>query len=116
MPEVQAGLEALTDGTTAREPVRSRFGWHILRLHRRIAGRTLEFDMVRTRIADMLEARSWSVEAARYVAEVAARNRVEGVTDWNAVWLIPFVGYAVGLVVFVAFFREPPERNGERPV
>ena len=80
VPEVQAGLEALTDGTTAREPVRSRFGWHILRLHRRIAGRTLEFDMVRSRIADMLEARSWSVEAARYVAEVAARNQIEGVT------------------------------------
>ncbi|GAA4720797.1 peptidylprolyl isomerase [Sphingomonas lutea] len=80
VPEVQAGLEALTEGTTAREPVRSRFGWHILRLHRRIAGRTLEFDMVRARIADMLEARSWSVEAARYVAEVAARSHVEGVT------------------------------------
>jgi peptidyl-prolyl cis-trans isomerase C len=80
VPEVQAGLEALTDGTSACEPLRSRFGWHILRLHRRIAGRTLEFDMVRARIADMLEARSWSVEAARYVAEVAARSHVEGVT------------------------------------
>jgi peptidyl-prolyl cis-trans isomerase C len=79
VPEVQPGLEALTDGMTAREPVRSRFGWHILRLHRRIAGRSLEFDMVRTRIADMLEARSWSVEAARYVATLAARNDVEGV-------------------------------------
>ena len=79
VPEVQAGLEGLTEGMTAREPVRSRFGWHILRLHRRIAGRTLEFDMVRARIADMLEARSWSVEAARYVAELAARNDIEGV-------------------------------------
>ena len=77
--EVQAGLEALADGRTAREPVRSRFGWHILRLHRRIAGRTLSFDMVRDRIADMLEARSWSIEAARYVADLAARNNVEGV-------------------------------------
>ena len=79
VPEVQAGLEALTEGMTAREPVRSRFGWHILRLHRRIAGRTLEFDMVRARIADMLEARSWSIEAARYVAELAARNDIDGV-------------------------------------
>jgi peptidyl-prolyl cis-trans isomerase C len=77
--EVQAGIEALSDGTTAREPTRSQFGWHILRLHRRIPGRTLPFDAVRDRIADMLEARSWSVEAARYVAGLAARNRVEGV-------------------------------------
>jgi peptidyl-prolyl cis-trans isomerase C len=77
--EVQAGLEALASGTTGREPIRSRFGWHILRLHRRIPGQTMPFDMARDRIADMLEARSWSVEAARYVAGLAARNRIEGV-------------------------------------
>jgi peptidyl-prolyl cis-trans isomerase C len=77
--EVQAGLEALVDGTTARVPVRSRFGWHILRLHRRIEGRTIPFDVVRDKIADMLEARSWSVEATRYVASLAARSHVEGV-------------------------------------
>jgi peptidyl-prolyl cis-trans isomerase C len=79
VPEVQAGLEALVEGTTAREPVRSRFGWHVLRLHRRIGGREMEFDMVRERIADMLEARSWSVEAARYVAGLAKRNHIEGI-------------------------------------
>ena len=76
---VQAGLEALREGQTGREPVRSRFGWHVLRLHRRIEGRTLPFEAVRNRIADMLEARSWSVEAGRYIASLAARSRVEGV-------------------------------------
>lgn len=79
VPEVQAGLEMLAEGKTAREPIRSRFGWHILRLHRRIEGRTIPFDVVRDKIADMLEARSWSVEAARYVASLAAHNQVEGV-------------------------------------
>jgi len=79
VPEVQAALESLAGGTTAREPVRSRFGCHILRLHRRVEGRTMPFDMVRERIGDMLEARSWSIEAARYVARLAARNEVEGV-------------------------------------
>ena len=77
--EVQAGIEALDDGTTASEPVRSRFGWHILRLHRRISGDTLPFEMARARIADMLEARSWSIEAARYVVRLAAQGQVEGV-------------------------------------
>lgn len=79
VPEVQAGFEMLADGTTADTPVRSRFGWHILRLHRRLPGRALSFDMARERIADMLEARSWSVEAARYVAQLAGRNQVEGI-------------------------------------
>ena len=77
--EVQAGLESLAEGTISREPVRSRFGWHILRLHRRIAGRTVSFEMARERIADMLEARSWSVEATRYVSRLAERGDVEGV-------------------------------------
>jgi peptidyl-prolyl cis-trans isomerase C len=76
---VQAGLEALGEGTTGRVPVRSRFGWHVLRLQRRIAGRTLPFEVVRDRIANMLEARSWSIGAARYVARLAAEARVEGV-------------------------------------
>jgi peptidyl-prolyl cis-trans isomerase C len=76
---VQEGLERLADGTTAREPVRSRFGWHVLRLHRRIEGQTLPFEAVSERIADMLEARSWSIEAARYVAVLATQNDVEGV-------------------------------------
>ena len=79
VPEIQVALERLADGTTAGEPVRSRFGWHILRLHRQMAGRTLPFGMVRDRIADMLEARSWTLEAARYVGRLAAENEVEGV-------------------------------------
>ena len=79
VPPVQAGLEALGDGETGREPVRSRFGWHVLRLQRRIDGQTLPFEHARDRIADMLEARSWSLEAARYVAELAKGGRVEGV-------------------------------------
>ena len=77
--EVQAGLEALADGTTGREPIRSRFGWHVLRLHRRLPGKTMAFEHVRERIADMLEARSWSIEAARYVAALSAANDVEGI-------------------------------------
>lgn len=79
VPEIQVALERLADGTTAGEPVRSRFGWHILRLHRQMPGRTLPFEMVRDRIADMLEARSWTLEAARYVGHLAAENEVEGV-------------------------------------
>lgn len=76
---VQAGIEALAEGTTGREPVRSRFGWHVLRLQRRIPGRVLPFELVQPRIADMLEARSWSVAAGRYVAALAASGSVLGV-------------------------------------
>ncbi|MGZ8348171.1 MAG: peptidylprolyl isomerase [Allosphingosinicella sp.] len=79
VPSVQAAIEQLADGRTGREPVRSRFGWHVLRLQRRIEGRTLPFEMVEDRIRDMLEARSWTVAATCYVAALAGRGEVEGV-------------------------------------
>jgi peptidyl-prolyl cis-trans isomerase C len=79
MPAVQAAIEALDEGTTARLPVRSRHGWHIVRLQRRIPGQTLPFEAVRERIADMLEARSWTVQSVRYVAGLADRGEVVGI-------------------------------------
>ena len=76
---IQCGLEALGDGDTGREPVRSRFGWHVLRLQRRIPGRTIPFEIARDKIMDTLEARSWSLQSVRYVAGLASRSSVEGV-------------------------------------
>ena len=39
----------------------------------------LGFGRVGRIVADMLEARSWSIEAARYVARLAERNEIEGI-------------------------------------
>jgi peptidyl-prolyl cis-trans isomerase C len=76
---VQDALEALAPGATARQPVRSRFGWHVVRLERRIEGRALPYEVVAPRIRDMLEARAWSIGAAQYVAELAAGAQISGV-------------------------------------
>ncbi|GAA5523673.1 chaperone SurA [Microbulbifer aestuariivivens] len=76
---VQQALEALTEGSTAREPVRSRYGWHVVRLHRRIEGKTLPFDLVREKILDMLEARAWVTSASQYIAELSRTAQIEGV-------------------------------------
>jgi peptidyl-prolyl cis-trans isomerase C len=81
---IQRGLEALADGETGRDPVRSRFGWHVLRLQRRIPGRTIPFELAREKIEDALEARSWSVQSARYVAELASRGSIEGIVICEA--------------------------------
>lgn len=78
-PPVQSALEDTAPGTNRTQPVRSRFGWHLLRLERRIEGRDLPFEVVEDRIRDMLEARAWAVAAGTYVAELAARAQIEGV-------------------------------------
>ncbi|MDO9589294.1 MAG: peptidylprolyl isomerase [Brevundimonas sp.] len=77
--EVEAGLDRLQDGETASEPVRSRFGWHVLRLERRIEGRQLPFEHVEPRIALHLESRAWTAAATRYVSGLAAEARERGV-------------------------------------
>lgn len=40
-------------------------------------------------------------------------NRTGDATDWNAVWLVPLIGYVVAFAVFVALFREPPEKESK---
>ena len=79
VPVVQEAIESLNEGMTAREPVRSRFGWHVLRLQRKISGQTLPFDIVQPKIADMLDARAWTVACARYAAGLARNAKIEGV-------------------------------------
>jgi len=79
VPEVQEAIEALAPGETGRRPVRSRFGWHVLRLTRRLEGRPLPYEAVRDKITDMMAARAWSQAAARFVAGLSAAADIEGV-------------------------------------
>ncbi len=79
LPAMQEALEATEEGTVRREPVRSRYGWHAVRLHRRIPGRELPFEVVCDKIADMLAARAWQLAAMRYVTALAGEAEVEGV-------------------------------------
>ncbi len=76
---VEAGLAQLQPGEISAEPVRSRFGWHVLALDRRIEGRDLPFEHVRERIALHLESRAWTAAAARYVAGLASDARERGI-------------------------------------
>lgn len=77
--EVERALAGLEPGEILAAPVRSRFGWHILKLERRIEGKVLPFDYVQERIRLHLESRAWTAAATRYVSELAKRARARGV-------------------------------------
>ncbi|WEX11998.1 peptidylprolyl isomerase [Chelativorans sp. AA-79] len=79
LPDVENAIMALEEGRTRSEPVRSRYGWHVIRLARKIEGHVLPFELVKDKIAEMLEARSWSIAAARYIAGLAERAEVDGI-------------------------------------
>lgn len=77
--EVEDVLFGLAPGQVAAEPVRSRFGWHILKLERRIEGRDLPFDIAAEQIRLHLESRAWTVAASRYVAALAEAASRKGI-------------------------------------
>ena len=77
--EVETVLDGLAPGEIAAEPVRSRFGWHIVRLDRRVDERRLSFEAVVEKIRLHLDSRAWVAAATRYAAELAARARADGV-------------------------------------
>jgi peptidyl-prolyl cis-trans isomerase C len=59
--------------------VESRYGLHIIRLQRRIAGALLPFEAVHECIAAYLTERSQRLAIAQYVARLAAEAKVTGV-------------------------------------
>jgi peptidyl-prolyl cis-trans isomerase C len=77
--EIETALSVLKPGQVFSEPVRSRFGWHVLKLDRRIEGRELPFDYVEDKIRLHLESRAWTAAATQYVSELANRARAKGV-------------------------------------
>ncbi|MBX3479643.1 MAG: peptidyl-prolyl cis-trans isomerase [Caulobacter sp.] len=77
--EVEAALSGLQAGQILDHLVRSRFGWHLLKLDRRIEGQLLPFAYVHHRISLHLESRAWTAAAIRYVADLADRARARGV-------------------------------------
>jgi peptidyl-prolyl cis-trans isomerase C len=79
VPEFEAALAALRPGEIARQPVETRFGFHVVRLDRRIAGRQLPFELVGARIAAYLAERARRLATAQFLAVLGERFGVEGI-------------------------------------
>jgi peptidyl-prolyl cis-trans isomerase C len=78
VPEFETFLFNLEQGQLCPVPARTRFGYHLIRLERRIEGRTLPFEQVHYRIASYLYTRAWQRAVAQYVKILAGRARIEG--------------------------------------
>lgn len=77
-PEFEAALLALRAGEIAAEPVRTRYGVHVLRLGRKIEGTWLPFGEVRERIAAYLQESVWRRAVAQYVSLLAGQASITG--------------------------------------
>jgi len=77
-PEFETALNALEDGQICPEPVLTRYGVHIVKLERKVAGDVLPFEQVRDRIAAYLEENAWRRAVAQYVALLAGDAHITG--------------------------------------
>lgn len=77
-PEFERALLKMEPGEIG-PAVESRYGFHIIRLERRIAGALLPFEVVHARIAAYLSERSQRLAIAQYVARLASRAKLAGV-------------------------------------
>jgi peptidyl-prolyl cis-trans isomerase C len=78
-PEFERALRALSPGELTVEPVATRYGFHVIRLERRIEGRELPFEAVAPRIADYLAESVRRRAIAQYVARLASRAEIRGI-------------------------------------
>jgi peptidyl-prolyl cis-trans isomerase C len=78
-PEFERALKALTPGTISDSPVATRYGFHVIRLDRKIDGRELPFEAVASRIGDYLGESVRRRASAQYIARLAARASITGI-------------------------------------
>ncbi|MGP0093154.1 MAG: peptidylprolyl isomerase [Xanthobacteraceae bacterium] len=79
-PEFEHALIELSPGTIAAQPIATRYGFHIVRLDRRIEGRQLPFELVADRIAAYLRDNVERRAIAQYVARLASQAVIDGIT------------------------------------
>jgi len=78
-PEFERALAQLTLGAITRAPVETRYGFHIIRLDRRIEGRLQPFDTVADRIAEFLHESVERRAIAQYIARLVSRAEITGI-------------------------------------
>lgn len=72
-------LFTLGEGELHGEPVKSRFGVHVIRAGRRVEGQQLPFELVADKIAQYLEEASFRRAVSQYLTILASRTTIEGV-------------------------------------
>ena len=79
VPEFETFLFNLEPGQICPVPVKTRFGYHVVRLDRRIEGRQLPFEAVRDKIADYLREHVWRRAISQYLQLLVGQAEIRGI-------------------------------------
>ena len=79
VPEFETFLFNLEPGQICPVPVKTRFGYHVLRLDRRIEGRQLPFEAVSEQIAAYLREHVWRRAVSQYLQLLVGQAEIRGI-------------------------------------
>lgn len=82
--EFEAALATMAEGAINADPVRSRYGFHIVRLDARAEGAVLPFERVEMQLRRAMEKRAWTAAAQAYIEGLIANADIAGITFTNA--------------------------------
>ena len=77
-PKFEFALFQMSDGEISSTPLATEFGFHIIRIDKRLEGELLPFDAVKGQIADDLARQSWQTAFSRYGQVLAGQANIEG--------------------------------------
>ena len=78
VPEMETFLFNLEDGQLSPVPVKTRYGVHVVRVDKRVPGRSLPYEAVAGKVADYLKDASWRRAFRQYVQLLAGDARISG--------------------------------------
>ena len=78
VPEMETFLFNLEGGQLSPVPVKTRYGIHVVRVDKRLPGRTLPYEAVAEKVADYLKEASWRRAFRQYVQLLAGSARISG--------------------------------------
>lgn len=84
-PAFEAALDALQPGATTSEPIETPYGFHVIRLDRRIPGEVLPFDAVSGKVAAYLADAVFHRAVHQFVRLLAGAADIEGADIEGAV-------------------------------
>lgn len=89
VPEFEAALAIMDEGSLSRSPLETRYGMHIIRLDARVRGQVLPFESVLPHLREAQEKADWVKAGRAYMEQLASRADVTGIDLHDAPWAQP---------------------------
>lgn len=77
-PAFEFALFGMKEGEMSKEPVASEFGYHLIKVHKRLEGKELPFEAVHEWIADYFSRQSWQRAFSQYLQLLAGQAEIIG--------------------------------------